>query len=102
MITIQHSLTNDKGVVLNGASGLLRKLPPSGLPPGDRIEVGGYITGNDEDGNEITFVVAEIESGIASLDGCHSLAGQTFVFGIEIQGIRDVTVEEILEGKSLS
>jgi len=81
---------------------LLHTLPLSELPPGDKIEVAGYITGNDEDGNKITFAVTGIENGITSLDGNHPLAGQTLVFEIVIQGIRDATAEEILEGKSQS
>jgi FKBP-type peptidyl-prolyl cis-trans isomerase SlyD len=79
---------------------LLHTIAISELPPGDTIEVGGHITGSDEDGNEVTFTVTSIKDGIASLDGNHPLAGQSLVFEIEIQGIRDATTEEILEGKA--
>ena len=147
VITIQYSLTSDKGVVVREASdepvmylhgagalfprlereleshrigdivlaklltedafgkrdiGLLHKIPLSELPPGDTIEVGGHITGNDEDGNEITFAVTSIENGAVSLDGNHPLAGQTLVFVVEIQGIRDASAEERRTGKARS
>lgn len=44
--------------------------------------------------------MTHIENGIASLDGNHPLAGQSLVFEIEIQGIRDASAEVILEGKA--
>ena len=78
---------------------LLHQIPLAELPPGDTIEVGGRLTAHDESGNEISFTVTGIEDGIVSLDGNHPLAGQSLVFEVEIQGIRDATAEEIREGK---
>jgi FKBP-type peptidyl-prolyl cis-trans isomerase SlyD len=79
---------------------LLHKVPLGELPPEDTIEVGSSITGSDEDGNEITFAVTRIENGIVSLDGNHPLAGQSLIFEVEIQDIRDATAEEIRNGKA--
>jgi FKBP-type peptidyl-prolyl cis-trans isomerase SlyD len=39
--------------------------------------------------------VTAIEEGIVSLDGNHPFAGQSLVFEVEIQTIRDATEEEI-------
>ena len=78
---------------------LLHKIPLDELPPGDSVEVGGQLIGKDEDGNDITFAVTAIEEGIASLDGNHPLAGQSLVFEVEVQGIRDATAEEIRAGR---
>jgi len=78
---------------------LLHEIPLGKLPPEDTIEVGSNITGTDEDGNKITFTVTTIEDGIVSLDGNHPLAGQSLIFEVEIQAIRDATAEEIQEGK---
>ena len=78
---------------------LLHKVPLGELPPEDPIEVGSNITGTDEDGNEIIFTVTGLEDGIASLDGNHPLAGQSLIFEVEIQAIRDATAEEIREGR---
>ena len=78
---------------------LLHKVPLDELPPEDPVDVGSSITGTDEAGNEITFTVTTIEEGIASMDGNHPLAGQSLVFEVEIQAIRDATAEEIREGK---
>jgi len=79
---------------------LLHEIPLGELPPGETVEIGGRIIGHDEDGNEITFTVTGIEDGIASLDGNHPLAGQSLVFEVEIQGIREATAEEIRAGKA--
>mgnify|MGYP001544500312 CR=1 FL=1 len=79
---------------------LLHKVPLGELPPEDPIEVGSKITGTDEDGNETAFTVTAIEDGIVSLDGNHPLAGQSLIFEVEIQSIRDATREEIREAGS--
>ena len=81
---------------------LLHEVPLCDLPPEDTIEVGSTITGTDEDGNEIIFSVTAIEDGIASLDGNHPLAGQSLIFEIEIQAIREATAEEIRAGKAVT
>ena len=79
---------------------LLHEIPLGELPPEDPIEVGRNITGTDEDGNEIAFTVTTIAEGIVSLDGNHPLAGQSLIFEVEIQAIRDATTEEIRQGKA--
>jgi FKBP-type peptidyl-prolyl cis-trans isomerase SlyD len=80
---------------------LLHQVPLDELPPGDVVEVGGHITGQDEDGEALTFRVTAIENGIVSLDGNHPFAGQSLVFEVEIQGIRDATEEELRQCKVL-
>ena len=74
---------------------LIHQVPLDELPSEDSIEVGGKVVGIDEDGNEVTFTVTAIEEGIISLDGNHPFAGQSLVFEVEIQAIRDATEEEI-------
>ena len=44
--------------------------------------------------------VITIEEGIVCLDGNHPLAGQSLIFEVEIQAIRDATAEEIRECKA--
>jgi FKBP-type peptidyl-prolyl cis-trans isomerase SlyD len=69
------------------------------FPPGEHIEVGGSVVGKGENGEEIRFMVTEIRDGVAYLDGNHPLAGQSLVFEIEIQDIRDATAGEISQGR---
>lgn len=78
---------------------LLCQVPLHEFPQGESIEIGGSVVGTGEAGEEIRFLVIDIRDGIAYLDGNHPLAGQSLVFEIEIQGIRDATAEEISQGK---
>ena len=70
------------------------------FPDADRIEVGGRVVGTDENGDEVTFTVTAINDASVSLDGNHPLAGQTLIFEVEIQAIRDATGDELRTGKA--
>jgi FKBP-type peptidyl-prolyl cis-trans isomerase SlyD len=78
---------------------LVCEMPLSDFPPGESIETGGQVLGHDGEDREVLFNVTDIRDGIAHLDGNHPLAGQTLVFEVEIQGIRDATEEELRTGK---
>jgi FKBP-type peptidyl-prolyl cis-trans isomerase SlyD len=80
---------------------LVHEVPLDAFPTGENIVVGGQVVGAAEDGTEVVFSVTEIRDGIACLDGNHPLAGQSLVFEVEIQGIRDATTEEIHLGKPI-
>jgi FKBP-type peptidyl-prolyl cis-trans isomerase SlyD len=80
---------------------LLCQVPLQEFPPEEQIRVGGSVVGKGEDGEEIRFVVADIRDGVAHLDGNHPLAGQSLVFEIEIQAVRNATTEEISSGRVL-
>ena len=79
---------------------LVCEVPLSEIPAAEQIEVGGHVVGSDDEGKEITFAVTAINNDIASLDGNHPLAGQTLIFEVEIQAIRDATDEELAAGKA--
>jgi FKBP-type peptidyl-prolyl cis-trans isomerase SlyD len=55
----------------------------------------------DDEGQEVKFTVNDISEGVARVDANHSLAGQTLVFEIELQGIRAASGEEISRGEAL-
>jgi FKBP-type peptidyl-prolyl cis-trans isomerase SlyD len=78
---------------------LICEMPLSAFPAGEIIEAGGRVLGHDENGGEILFTVTAIRDGVAHLDGNHPLAGQTLVFEVEIQGIRDATADELRTGR---
>jgi len=80
---------------------LVQEVPLDAFPPGENIEVGGQVVGAAEDGTEVTFTVTDIRNGVARLDGNHPLAGQSLVFEVEIQDIRDATEAEMRLGKTL-
>ena len=79
---------------------LLHSISMDELPPDETIEIGGQIVGQDDEGTEITFVITAIEDNIVSLDGNHPLAGQSLLFEIEVQEIREATAEEIRTGRA--
>lgn len=78
---------------------LVCTMPLDDFPPGESIEPGGQVLGHDEAGREVLFTVTDVSDGFAHLDGNHPLAGQTLVFEVEIQGIRDASAEELRTGK---
>jgi len=75
------------------------EMPLSEFPAGETIESGGRVLGRDEQGREVLFTVTAVQDGVAYLDGNHPLAGQTLVFEVEIQGIRDATADELRTGR---
>lgn len=79
---------------------LLCEIPLDEFPAGETIETGGSIVGRDEDGREINFTVTDIRDAVAYLDGNHPLAGQSLVFEVEIQDIRNASDEEIAAGRA--
>lgn len=79
---------------------LLCTVPLSEFPAGEKIEPGGQVIGTNEAGREVLFTITDIRDDIAYLDGNHPLAGQTLVFEVEIQGIRDATPDELEAGKA--
>lgn len=80
---------------------LLQEVPMADFPPGEDIRVGGKVTGHNENGNTVDFTVTDIRDDIVYLDGNHPLAGQTLVFEVEIQAIRNASDEELSQGKVL-
>lgn len=81
---------------------LIYQVPLDELPPDEKIKVGGQVVGQDEDGNEVIFTVTAIEEAMVSLDGNHPFAGQSLVFEIEIEGIREATAEELRQQKVIA
>ena len=81
---------------------LVHQVPLDELPPEDKVEVGGQLVGQDEDGNEVMFTVTAIEEAMVSLDGNHPFAGQSLVFEIEIEDIREASGEELRQQKVIA
>lgn len=79
---------------------LVCEVPLADFPDADRIEVGGQVVGTDENGDQVTFTITAINDDSLSLDGNHPLAGQTLIFEVEIQAIRNATEDEMRSGKA--
>jgi len=81
---------------------LLHEVPANEIPGSDKIEVGGQLTGSDDEQNEVVFTITAIKDGMISLDGNHPLAGQTLIFEVEIQAIRNATDDELRTGVAVA
>jgi FKBP-type peptidyl-prolyl cis-trans isomerase SlyD len=68
------------------------------VPPQFR-HVGAEVLFENEQGETKAFYVTRIEDGKLTIDGNHSLAGQTVTCLVNVLEIRDATAEEIRTGR---
>ena len=68
------------------------------VPPEFR-RVGAEVEMMNDQGDARKFVVTRIEDGKLTIDGNHSLAGQTVTCLVNVLEIRDATAEEIRTGR---
>lgn len=67
--------------------------------PGEAVvEEGQTYHTSDPDGNQVPFIITEINGDEIVLDFNHPLAGETLSFNIELLNIREATPEEISHG----
>jgi FKBP-type peptidyl-prolyl cis-trans isomerase SlyD len=78
---------------------LLHEVPLEAIPKGEEIAPGKTLVGRDEQGNAVNFRITAVEDGILKLDANHPLAGETLIFEVEIQGIKDATAADIAEAQ---
>jgi FKBP-type peptidyl-prolyl cis-trans isomerase SlyD len=96
-------LGEEKTVVVSPQDGyglydeeLIQTIPTTSFD--DELEVGGHYTGENEDGEPVSFVVLEIEGQDALVDFNHPLAGDTLEFWVKVVGIREATPQELEHG----
>ena len=77
---------------------LIQVVPRSAFPGVEVIEVGMRFTASDQQGQQQTVSVTQIEADEVTVDGNHPLAGQTLHFDVEILSVRAATEEEIDHG----
>ena len=77
---------------------LMQVVPRSAFPGVEVIEVGMRFTASDQQGQQQTVSVTQIEADEVTVDGNHPLAGQTLHFDVEILSVRAATEEEIDHG----
>jgi FKBP-type peptidyl-prolyl cis-trans isomerase SlyD len=74
---------------------LIQTIPTSSFD--DDLEVGGHYTGEDEDGQALSFTVLEIEGEEALVDFNHPL--DTLEFWVKVLHVRDATPRELELGQ---
>ena len=71
------------------------------MPDDMELEIGVQLQASGPDGQTHVLTVVEFDDEQVKLDGNHPLAGQSLIFEVEIQAIRDATEEEIRQQKVL-
>jgi FKBP-type peptidyl-prolyl cis-trans isomerase SlyD len=79
---------------------LLHEIPLDSLPPGENLAVGNTLVGEDDQGQSVGFRITAIENGVVKLDANHPLAGETLVFEVEIQSVREATPAEVAQAQN--
>ena len=74
----------------------IKEMPKAEFP--DEIEVGMMLFAELEDGQQIPFVVKEINEETISVDLNHPLAGKHLKFSVEVLELREGSEEELSHG----
>jgi len=75
-----------------------QSVPRDAFPADAEIEEGMPFSVENEDGEEIDLWITSVGESEVQVDVNHPLAGVTLCFDVEIESIRDATVEEQVHG----
>lgn len=70
------------------------------FPPDMELEEGMNFMANTPEGNQVPFIVTQIEGNNITIDFNHPLAGETLLFDVELIDMREATQEELAHGHS--
>jgi FKBP-type peptidyl-prolyl cis-trans isomerase SlyD len=70
----------------------------SEFPEEMEIEEGLNFVANTPEGNQLPFIITEVDGDNITIDFNHPLAGETLTFDVELIDIRQATNEEMLHG----
>lgn len=68
------------------------------FPDDAELEIGMEFYTNTPEGEELPFVITDIEGDNITIDFNHPLAGMTLTFDIELVNVREATPEELAHG----
>ena len=74
------------------------EVPRTEFPAEIPLEIGTEIGVNDENGEELTAYIEEVEADKITLNFNHPLAGKDLEFKVKIVGLREATPEELEHG----
>ncbi len=77
--------------------GLVQDVPRGAFQGVEDIEPGMRFQAESNQGHRVVTVTAVTEE-VVTVDGNHPLAGETLVFDVEVERVRDATAEEIDHG----
>jgi FKBP-type peptidyl-prolyl cis-trans isomerase SlyD len=78
--------------------GAIQKVKRSEFPAETELEVGMGFIADSPDGNQMPFIIENIQGDDVTLNFNHPLAGKTLTFEVELMGLRDATLEELSHG----
>ena len=76
----------------------VEEVPRTDLPDDLPIAVGEIITGTDEEGDEVEFLIKEVKKDTVVVDFNHPMAGKTLHFDVTVREVRAATEEELEHG----
>ena len=68
------------------------------FPEGTKLEIGMGFVADTPEGQQLPFVVKNIENDNITIDFNHPLAGRKLTFDVELLELRDATQEELAHG----
>ncbi|TVR68614.1 MAG: peptidylprolyl isomerase [Spirochaetaceae bacterium] len=77
---------------------LVFSVPRDRLPEEEELVEGMQFRAQVSEGQDLVVTLVDLDEKEVTLDGNHPLAGETLVFDVEIQDVREATPEEIDHG----
>jgi FKBP-type peptidyl-prolyl cis-trans isomerase SlyD len=77
---------------------LVDEMPRSAFPENAELEEGDEVSVIDEDGDESTGYIANVDGDTVYVDRNHPLAGELLTYEVTVVSIRDATTDELMHG----
>lgn len=75
-----------------------QSVPREMFPEEQEIKPGMQFHAQGPDGQSLVVTVAKVESDQITVDGNHPLAGETLIFDVTVEQVREATAEELDHG----
>ncbi len=76
----------------------VQRVPREAFPPGFVPEIGMELSAQGPDGEEVPFVIQQVEPAAVTIDLNHPLAGKTLHFDVTVRAVREATQDELQHG----
>lgn len=76
----------------------VQQVDRTNFPENTDLQPGMQFVANSPEGNQMPFIISEVQDNNIKIDFNHPLAGKNLEFDVELIDIRDATAEEIAHG----
>lgn len=76
----------------------VQQVDRTNFPENADLQPGMQFVANSPEGNQMPFIISEVQENNIKIDFNHPLAGKNLEFDVELIDIRDATAEEIAHG----